>query len=132
MLTKRFYKTALLCLFVMIIACGLYRCGGQNAASDVDSQTWAEQTLSGLSLEEKIGQLICVDITADYVTEDAPRFQNWVRLARDHGIGGFVLYGGTPRDVAHILNRLQMEAELPLLMSADFEGGPRSADQRGQ
>jgi hypothetical protein len=35
-----------------------------------------------------------------------------------------VLYGGTPRDVAHLLNRLQKEAALPLLMAADFEGGP--------
>ena len=111
-------------MFVIIVTGGLYRCGGQNAASDADAQTWAEQTLSTLSLEEKIGQLICADITADYITEDNPRFQNWVRLARDYCIGGFVLYGGTPLDVAHILNRLQKEAELPLLMSADFEGGP--------
>jgi beta-N-acetylhexosaminidase len=109
----------------MIVVFGvLCRCGGQNTASDADTQTWAEQTLSDLSLEEKIGQLICVDITADYIAEDDPRFQKWVSLARDLGIGGFVLYGGTPRDVAHILNRLQMEAALPLLMSADFEGGP--------
>jgi beta-N-acetylhexosaminidase len=124
MLSKRFQKTALLCLFMMILAGGLYRCGGQNTASDSGAQTWAEQTLSNLSLEEKIGQLICADITADYITADDPRFQNWVSLARDYGIGGFVLYGGTPRDVAHILNRLQKESELPLLMSADFEGGP--------
>ncbi len=124
MLTKHIKKTASLGLLVMIIVCGHYRCGSQNSASDVDVQTWAEQTMSGMSLEEKIGQLICADITADYITEDDPRFQNWVSLARDHGIGGFVLYGGTPRDVAHILNRLQSEAELPLLISADFEGGP--------
>ena len=124
MLTKHIKKTASLGLLVMIIVCGHYRCGSQNSASDVDVQTWAEQTMSGMSLEEKIGQLICTDITADYITEDDPRFQNWVSLARDHGIGGFVLYGGTPRDVAHILNRLQSKAELPLLISADFEGGP--------
>jgi beta-N-acetylhexosaminidase len=124
MLTKNFQKTALFCLLVMIISGGLYRCGGQKTASDIDAQTWAEQILSGLSLEEKIGQLICSDITADYIAEDDPRFQLWIRLARDYGIGGFVLYGGTPRDVAHILNRLQREAEIPLLMSADFEGGP--------
>jgi len=36
----------------------------------------------------------------------------------------FVLYGGTPRDVARLLNRLQREAAVPLLISADFEGGP--------
>ncbi|MGB2905591.1 MAG: glycoside hydrolase family 3 N-terminal domain-containing protein, partial [Candidatus Aminicenantaceae bacterium] len=123
-MSKRFQKTVLFFLLVMIAAGGLYRCGGQNTDSETDAQAWAEQTLSRLSLEEKIAQLICADITADYITEDNPRFQNWVRLARDYGIGGFVLYGGTPRDVAHILNRLQREAKLPLLMSSDFEGGP--------
>lgn len=123
-LTKRIKKTALFFLSLMVIAGGFNRCSGPNTASEVDAQTWAEQTLSGMTLEQKIGQMICADITADYITEDHPAFQNWVRLARDNGIGGFVLYGGTPRDVAHILNRLQMEAELPLQMSADFEGGP--------
>ena len=121
---NRFPKTTLLCLFVLILVSGLYRCGGQDGAADTEALTWAEQTLSGLTLEEKIGQLICADITADYIAEDDPKFQSWVRLARDYGIGGFVLYGGTPRDVAFLLNRLQKEAELPLLMSADFEGGP--------
>ncbi|MGD9345516.1 MAG: glycoside hydrolase family 3 N-terminal domain-containing protein [Candidatus Aminicenantes bacterium] len=111
-------------LFLLILAGGIYHCGDQSTLSDTDAQTWAEQTLSVLSLEKKIGQLICADIAADYIAEDDPKFQNWVHLARDHGIGGFVLYGGTPRDVAHILNCLQEEAELPLLMSADFEGGP--------
>ena len=123
-MTIRFSKIGVLCFFLIVVAGAQYRCGGQNAAADADTQIWAEQTLSDLSLEEKIGQLICVDITADYIAEDDPRFQNWVGLARDYGIGGFVLYGGTPRDVAHILNRLQKEAKLPLLMSADFEGGP--------
>ncbi|UCE41811.1 MAG: glycoside hydrolase family 3 C-terminal domain-containing protein [Candidatus Aminicenantes bacterium] len=124
MLENRFHKISVLCPFILISVIGLCQCDGQNAASDVDALTWAEQTLSDLSLEEKIGQLICVDITADYIAEDDPRFQSWVRLARDYGVGGFVLYGGTPRDVAFLLNSLQNEAELPLLMSADFEGGP--------
>jgi beta-N-acetylhexosaminidase len=124
LLTKRIKKKALFSLFVMMFSGWFIGCGGQKADSDTNAQTWAEKVLSGLSLKEKIGQLICVDIRADYVAMDNSLFQSWVHLARDHGIGGFVLYGGTPRDVAHILNRLQKEAELPLLMSADFEGGP--------
>ena len=110
-------------VLVIFIVGGLNQCRGRNDTS-ADPQTWAGKILADLSLEEKIGQLICVDITADYIAEDDPRFLNWMRLAGEYGIGGFVLYGGTPRDVAHILNRLQKEAKLPLLMSADFEGGP--------
>ena len=89
-----------------------------------EMEAWVEETLAGLSLEEKVGQLICSDIYGEYRAEDDPDFERWIRLARDHGLGMFVLYGGTPRDVAHLLNRLQEEAEVPLLISADFEGGP--------
>ena len=85
---------------------------------------WVEQTLARLTLEKKIGQLICPDITAGYVAEGDPRLERWIRLARDFGVGMFVLYGGTPRDVASLLNRLQSEADIPILMAADFEGGP--------
>jgi len=89
-----------------------------------EMEAWVEETLAGLTLEEKVGQLICSDIAGEYMAEDDPRLQGWIRLARDHGLGMFVLYGGTPRDVAHLLNRLQREADIPILVSSDFEGGP--------
>lgn len=93
-------------------------------ASHEEAVKWADRTLAALSLEKKIGQLTCADISGGYITPADPRFEAWVKLARDYGLGMFVLYGGTPRDVAHLLNRLQQEAELPILMAADFEGGP--------
>ena len=89
-----------------------------------EAERWADATLAGLSLEKRIGQMICPDIAAGYTTEDDPRLAGWIRQARDLGVGMFVLYGGTPRDVAHLLNRLQKEAAIPILMAADFEGGP--------
>jgi len=89
-----------------------------------EARRWAAETLAGLSLEKKIGQMICPDIAAGYVTEDDPRLAGWIRQAKELGVGMFVLYGGTPRDVAHLLNRLQKEAAIPILMAADFEGGP--------
>jgi beta-N-acetylhexosaminidase len=90
---------------------------------DKAAEMWAEQTLSQMPLEEKVAQLVFVDITGGYVTEADSRLQQWVQLVRS-GVGGMVLYGGTPRDVAALLNRLQKEASIPLLMAADFEGGP--------
>ena len=102
-----------------------WRLGGDSTAAQTGSDSaWVERTLATLSLERKVGQLICPDITAGYVAEDDPRLQRWISLARDHGVGMFVLYGGTPRDVAALLNRLQREAPIPILMAADFEGGP--------
>jgi beta-N-acetylhexosaminidase len=93
-------------------------------ASHDEAAAWADRTLAGLTLERKVGQMICPDIAAGYIAADDPRLAQWKRNARDLGVGMMVLYGGTPRDVAHLLNTLQREADLPLLMAADFEGGP--------
>ncbi len=109
----------------------------QTAASDLsaagprlapklsaEAAAWVDKTLTGLTLEKKIGQIVCSDVTGGYIAADDPRLATWLALARDHGLGMFVLYGGTPRDVADLLNRLQKAADIPLLISADFEGGP--------
>lgn len=112
-------------LFVTMALFLIFPGRGESLSVSVDEAArWADETLSRLTLEKKIGQMICSDISGDYITEQDPRLKQWVRLAKDFGVGGFVLYGGTPRDVAHLLNRLQREADLPLLMSVDFEGGP--------
>jgi beta-N-acetylhexosaminidase len=108
---------------VLLIACGAtLSISNQDAAAEASA--WAQKTLAGLSLEKKIGQIVCSDLTGGYIADGDPRLDRWIRLARDHGLGMFVFYGGTPRDVAHLLNRLQKEAAIPLLISADFEGGP--------
>jgi beta-N-acetylhexosaminidase len=94
------------------------------AARDAEASAWAAEQLSRLSLEKKVAQMIWAPIRGEYLAEDDPRLAQWLALARDHGIGGFVVYGGTPHDTAMLLNRLQRAAALPLLVSADFEGGP--------
>jgi beta-N-acetylhexosaminidase len=111
-----FILVSLLCIFPLGRATSL------NA--EEEARKWADSTLAGLTLEKKIGQMIFGEIAGGYISDDDPRLAQWIRLARDYGVGGFVLYGGTPRDVAHLHNRLQKEAEIPLLMSVDFEGGP--------
>jgi len=107
-------------------AIALSACSDQPAPflSDHPDTEWVEQTLGGLSLEQKIGQLITSDL--DLRVEGALGFNmdRWVSLARDHGLGMFVLYGGTPTTVPTLLNQLQGEAEIPILFSVDFEGGP--------
>jgi beta-N-acetylhexosaminidase len=88
-----------------------------------DSQ-WVDGTLSRLSLEKKIAQMLTVEVDGRYLSDDDPRLAVWLRLVRDLGVGGIVVYGGTPRDVAGLTNRLQRAAGLPLLVSSDFGGGP--------
>jgi beta-N-acetylhexosaminidase len=87
-------------------------------------ERWVEKTLAGMSLERKIAQIVVVGIEGGYRPDGDPRVIEWERLARDLGVGGFVVYGGTPRDVAGLVNRLQGASRVPLLFSSDFEGGP--------
>ena len=109
---------------LFIIAFVFITIAGCNSSSKDDASEWAEKTLASLTLEKKIAQLICTDISGDYLPFDDQRVESWIKFARDYGIGGFVCYGGTPQNVARLTNQLQKEAKLPLLISADFEGGP--------
>lgn len=100
------------------------RRSGSLLASTEEAEKWTDRVLQSLTLEKKVGQLVCEQMRGEYVAEDNPRFAHLLRLIKGFGVGGFVLYGGTPHDTARVLNRLQKESELPLLISADFEGGP--------
>jgi beta-N-acetylhexosaminidase len=113
-------------IFLLALIIRLPVAAGQvrTVTTHEEAARWADKTLTGLTLERKIGQMITTEIAGGYITDDDPRLAQWVRLVRDLGVGGFVVYGGTPRDVVCLLNRLQKEAALPILISSDFEGGP--------
>ncbi len=98
--------------------------GAAFGQSDDEARRWAASTLASLALREKAAQMVVEQIRGDYVAEDAEDFRYWSRLASEYGIGGFVVYGGAPYETAQLLNRLQRNARIPILMAADFEGGP--------
>jgi beta-N-acetylhexosaminidase len=95
----------------------------QTAGNDKNAAE-AKKILATLSLEKKAAQLVCAEISGNYIADDDPKFKLWLSLAHDYGIGGFVIYGGTPQSVGIILNKLQKAASVPILISTDFEGGP--------
>lgn len=120
--------TLLLLLFGMLFSAASYAQTPSTSqpltASHEEARQWADTTAAGLSLEEKVAQMVCEQMRGDYTADDSESFLYWSELVRDYGIGGFVVYGGTPQDTAHLLNRLQRLAKVPLLISSDFEGGP--------
>lgn len=93
-------------------------------APAAEADTWAADTLGRMTLEAKIGQMIVEQVRGEYKSGDDPEYLRILSLVRDRGLGGLVVYGGTPQDTARLLNRLQEAAALPLLVAADFEGGP--------
>jgi len=107
----------MVCFFLLLAACD------SEERTENEADAWARATLAALTLEKKVAQLVCVEISGNYVSDDDPKLKNWISLAKEHGIGGFVMYGGTPHSVGRLLNQLQQAAEIPILISTDFEGG---------
>ncbi len=82
-----------------------------------------EQLIGSLSTRQKVAQLVMPWLLGNYVTADDPtmvRARRWVDSLQ---VGGIIISTGTPYDIAAKLNALQRLAPLPLLISADFEGG---------
>ncbi|MDE2945453.1 MAG: serine hydrolase, partial [Gemmatimonadota bacterium] len=88
-----------------------------------DARAWVEETLAGLSLRERVAQLVMVWMSGGYAPSDDEEFTRIQSLVRDDAIGGIVISLGTPLGYAARLNRLQASADVPLLVGADFESG---------
>ncbi|MCX6132254.1 MAG: glycoside hydrolase family 3 C-terminal domain-containing protein [Ignavibacteriales bacterium] len=91
--------------------------------ADAQQGSWVESTLASMTLEEKIGQLFAADLVAVYSNRESPSFQLAKEFVHKYHVGGFILAGGTVSDIALVTNALQRESKLPLLISADLEGG---------
>ena len=104
------------------------------------------RTLEKMTLEEKVGQLVVPGLNGVYTPLDSDAAEKLERLARERHVGGFHVFGGSealppvllnpvygtsggratkgdPLAIAVLLNRLQRASALPLLFTADFEGG---------
>jgi beta-N-acetylhexosaminidase len=94
-----------------------------SAFSKPAEETWTEKTLKGLSLREKIAQLIQIRTTGKFLNRQSPEYQAIRAQIQQHHIGGVVLFAGNVYESAILLNELQTISRLPLLVSADFERG---------
>lgn len=83
--------------------------------SDEDIQ-WVKDTISNMSIEEKIGQLF---ICLFFFGEDSfsgNKFTNKEIIEKFH-IGGARYQGGTSEEVQNLINDLQSYSKIPLLSS---------------
>ncbi|MBL0177817.1 MAG: hypothetical protein IPP98_01650 [Gemmatimonadetes bacterium] len=110
-----------------LMACAPLPGGSTSAAATSAPRVGRADTvavlLRQLTIRQKVGQLVMPWLLADYAATDAPtmvRARMWVDSLQ---VGGIIISTGTPLDMAAKLNALQRRAPLPLLISADFEGG---------
>src|SRR6266566_4113442 len=84
---------------------------------------WVEQTLKGMSLDEKVGQMLIPSANGVFRNVDSEAFQKIKKDIEVYHVGGYHAFGGDPTAAALMLNRMQSWAKIPLLITADFEGG---------
>jgi beta-N-acetylhexosaminidase len=88
-----------------------------------DALNWADKELRRMSLDEKIGQLICVAVNATFLNQDSDAFKALRHQVEDNHVGGIILFRGPVYESVVLVNRMQSLARYPLLISADLEAG---------
>ena len=127
----------------MVVSAGLPIYSQQNASTlDLEARTWVMNTLSTMSVDQQIGQLIMPSLLSTYTGSDTETFDSLVALTREQEVGGFLVFGGRelapdvllnptygtvtlgqPMSAMSLINRLQKIARVPLIFSSDFEAG---------
>lgn len=88
--------------------------------------------LRGMSLHDRIAQLIVVRGYGDYPVPTNAEYKRFIRWIRDDRVGGFIVAGrirngnvipAQPFEMAAFLNHMQRMAKTPLLVGSDFERG---------
>jgi beta-N-acetylhexosaminidase len=85
---------------------------------------WVERSLAGLSLREKVAQMMMPWTPGDDVAEGTEPFRRVAEWVEQDRVGGIIISTGTPQGYAAKLNALQRRARLPLLVATDMESGP--------
>jgi beta-N-acetylhexosaminidase len=93
--------------------------GNSGSDSSVDSyKARAEEFLSHMTLEEKVGQMFFVRLRKDSAAADL----------KDYRLGGYILFGDDFKDetkdsIKDLLSEYQDLSSIPLLIGVDEEGG---------
>ena len=116
-----FSRASLLVLSVLSLAAG-----AEHRAPATRSQ------LQGLSLRDRIAQLIMVRGYGDYPPSSESEYRRFIHwIPQDH-VGGFIVAGqirngnvipAQPFEMAAFINHMQRLAKTPLLVGSDFERG---------
>ncbi len=84
---------------------------------------WVEKTLSNLSLEEKVSQLVFVWTGSNYYSRESDQWNKMEELVTKQKLGGFIFSIGDVYEYAIQINKLQKISKVPLLIAGDYEWG---------
>jgi beta-N-acetylhexosaminidase len=102
------------------------------SAQDRQADAWIERTLRSMSVDQKIGQLLIPPVNAGFRSLSSPEFEKIREWLTKYHLGGIHVFGysshrpsaaGDAAGVAVLIHDMQRTAKVPLLITADFEGG---------
>ena len=76
-----------------------------------------------MSLDEKVGQLFVYAAHGVFMNEQSPAYRQLERQVRENKVGGIIWFVSNVYETAWLTDRLQKQASIPLLVSADIEAG---------
>lgn len=84
------------------------------------STPWVDSVYNSLSLEQRIGQLLMIEVSSNQNTRYYNRIEN---LIQKYNIGGVAFFRGGPVSQLNLTNTWQQKARVPLLVAMDAEWG---------
>lgn len=85
-----------------------------------EQQHWVDSVYGGLSWDERIGQLFMIPA---YSNGNSRHQKELNQLVKNHKVGGLIFMQGGPGRQAHLTNKLQSIAKVPLIIGMDLEWG---------
>lgn len=82
-----------------------------------------DELLAALTPRQKLAQLVMPWVPGSYAAFDDSTLAKAAQWVDSLELGGIIIAGGSPLDIAVKLNWLQRRSTLPLLIGADLEGG---------
>jgi len=121
-------RTCHLLLPLGLALLGLTGCGPEAPKTQLTpggpaEAAWAKKTLAGMTLEQKVGQMLGWRYNGRFFNQDSETIKGLVEVVVKEGVGGLILFAGEVYETAHLTNFLQEKARIPLLIAADFEWG---------
>ncbi len=98
-------------------------CAPPETSEPMERVSWADSMLSTLSLEEKVGQMLMVDLPISGSMEDGEARDALRQRLDETQAGGVILFAADPVQTGLHVSWAQRVADIPLLVSLDAEWG---------
>lgn len=114
-------KINLRCLQIIFLVTVMISCN--QIPRSQTSSSWAEKTLAGLSLREKISQMLIYHMNMSFLNEKDAKWKEISSLLESDGIGGIHIYYGEPGIARTTMNKMNSMSKVPLIFDGDIEYG---------